>query len=94
MVGWAVLPVPSPERQLEWAGFFPWVREMTARFGPAMSIDPLGYFTSPGSYTPRRLVAYRLSDGQAQTIVDAPDDAASPASQMRSDRLWLRGGPR
>ncbi|WP_284618542.1 alpha/beta hydrolase family protein [Aquabacterium humicola] len=89
---WAVLPVPTPQRQLEWAGMFPWVREMTARFGPAVSIDPLGYFTSPGSYIPRRLVAYRLSDGSAQAIVDAPDDAASPASQMRSDRLWLRDG--
>jgi hypothetical protein len=89
---WAVLPVPSPERQLEWAGLFPWVKQLTSRFGPAMSIDPLGYFTSPGSYIPRRMVAFRLSDGQAQSIVDAPDDAASPSAQMRSDRFWQRGG--
>lgn len=89
---WAVLPVPSPERQLEWAGVFPWVKQLTARFGPAMSIDPLGYFTSPGSYIPRRMVAYRLADGLAQTVVEAPDDAASPVAQMRSDRLWQPGG--
>jgi dipeptidyl aminopeptidase/acylaminoacyl peptidase len=88
---WAVLPVPAPERQMEWARVYPWVKQLTARFGPAMSIDPLGYFTSPGSYIPRRMIAYRLSDGGAQMIVDAPDDAATAFSQMRSDRLWQRG---
>lgn len=88
---WAVLPVPSPERQMEWAAGFPWVKELTARFGPAMSLDPLSYFTYPASYIPRQMVAYRLSDGRAQTIVDAPDDAATTTSQARSDRLWQRG---
>ena len=63
-----------------------------ARFGPAVTIDPIGYFSRPNAYIARRLVAYRLADGSAHEVVDAPDDAVPGGMQLRSDRLWQGKG--
>lgn len=89
---WALVPRYEPERQLEWGLQYPLVAEATSKFGPALMTDPLRYFSRPGGYVARRLVAYRLSDGREQTVVDAPDDSLPAAGQARSDRLWQRGG--
>lgn len=89
---WALLPHFEPERQLAWSELYPLIAQTHARAGHALSTDPLGYFSRPGSYVVRRLVAYRLDDGQAQTVVDAPDDSLPATGQMREDRLWQAGG--
>jgi dipeptidyl aminopeptidase/acylaminoacyl peptidase len=89
---WAVLSRYRPERQLEWARQFPMVADTMARIGPAQSIDPLHYFSRPSSYVARQWVAYRLSDGREQAVVDAPDDALPGGGQIRSDRLWQSDG--
>ncbi|MBE0547977.1 MAG: hypothetical protein IH627_10070, partial [Rubrivivax sp.] len=89
---WALVPRYEPGRQLVWGRQYPLVAESTARFGPALTTDPLGYFSRPGAYVVRRLVAYRLSDGREQTVVYAPDDSLPAAGQARSDRIWQGGG--
>lgn len=89
---WALLPRYEPGRQLTWAGQYPLVAELTKLAGPSLSIDPIGYFSRPRNYVPRRLVAYRLADGHEQAVVDAPDDANPGVGQARSDRLWQRSG--
>jgi len=93
---WALLPRFEPERQLAWSRQYPLVAESNAKWGHALTTDPLGYFSRPGSYVVRRLVAYSLADGLAddreQTVVDAPDDSLPATGQMRSDRLWQDGG--
>jgi dipeptidyl aminopeptidase/acylaminoacyl peptidase len=86
---WALLPRYEPSRQLAWGQAYPLVREATARLGQGLGIDPRGYFTGMSRFVPRRLVAFRLSDGAQQPVVDAPDDTfAGP----RPDTLWQRGG--
>lgn len=89
---WALVPRFEPERQLAWGRQYPLVAETTAKSGPALTTDPLGYFSRPGSYVVRRLVAYRLADGREQAVVDAPDDSLPANGQMRTDRLWQDGG--
>ena len=89
---WALLHRYEPERQLEWARRYPLVADAIARFGPAVTIDPLRYFSRPGGYLARRLVAYRLSDGKEQAVLDAPDDALPGGPQLRADRLWQGRG--
>ena len=89
---WALVPRYEPERQLAWGQQYPLVAEATARFGTALATDPLGYFSRPGGYVARRLVAYRLSDGREQTVVDAPDDSLPATGQARADRLWQGQG--
>jgi dipeptidyl aminopeptidase/acylaminoacyl peptidase len=89
---WALVPRYEPERQLAWGQQYPLVAQATARFGSALTTDPLNYFSRPGGYVARRLVAYRLADGREQTVVDAPDDSLPAGAQARSDRLWQRGG--
>ena len=89
---WALVPRYEPGRQLDWARQYPLVAEAQSRFGPALTIDPLHYFSRPGGYVARRMVAYRLSDGHEQSVVDAPDDSLPAAGQARSDRLWQGGG--
>jgi dienelactone hydrolase len=88
---WLLLPRYEPERQVAWGRAYPQVAEATRLYGPSLTSDPLGYYSRPMSYVPRRLVAYRLTDGQARPVVDAPDDAV-PGSQLRPDRLWQDGG--
>jgi len=87
---WAVLPVPVPERQVAWTNDYPFVGQQTSSFGPAAKRDPLRYFTPPSWWVPRRMVAYRLSDGKAQVVVDAPGDAPTGLDQQRPDRLWQK----
>lgn len=88
---WLVLPRYEPGRQLAWAEQYPPIAETTAKFGPSIAMDPLGYFSRPTSYVPRRHVAYRLADGLERVVVDAPDDSVA-ANQLRTDRLWMDGG--
>jgi dipeptidyl aminopeptidase/acylaminoacyl peptidase len=89
---WALLPRHEPQRQLEWARRYPLVEELALRYGPSLSIDPQSYFSRPSGYVVRRMVAYRLADGHAQTVFDAPDDALPGGGQRRLDRLWQDGG--
>lgn len=89
---WALVPRYEPGRQLEWGSRYPHVAAATARAGPSASMDPLGYFSRPVGYLPRRLLAYRLADGHAQAVVDAPDDSVAGLSQVRPDRLWQGSG--
>ena len=88
---WALLPRYEPSRQIAWGEQYPLVADATRRYGPSLSLDPLGYYSRPFSYIARRLVAYRLADGRMQGVVDAPDDSLQ-SNQLRSDRLWQRGG--
>ena len=88
---WALLPRYEPDRQLAWARQYPQVAEATAKYGPSLTFDPLGYSSRPYSYVTRRVVAYRLADGKEQAVVDAPDDSL-PNNRSRTDRLWQRGG--
>ena len=89
---WALLHRWEPHRQSVWARQYPLVAAVTG-LGPSQQIDPLAYFSHPEGYVPRRLVAYRLSDGHEQAVVDAPDDAfRSVTQQLRADRIWQADG--
>ena len=89
---WALLPRYEPGRQLAWGKWYPLVAELTAKVGPALLQDPLSYYTRPYSYIPRRLVAYRLSDGFERNVVDAPDDVYPGSGQTRADQVWREDG--
>lgn len=89
---WAVLPRYEASRQIEWAGRYPSVAAVGATDGPSAQQDPSGYYSRPHSYVPRLHLAYRLADGEPQVVVDAPDDARPGGNQLRTDRLWQRGG--
>jgi len=89
---WALLPHYEPARQLSWAARYPLVAGLTTRIGPSLRIDPLGYFSRPSGYVVRRMLAWRLDDGQPQTVLDAPDDALPGGGQRRMDRLWQGDG--
>ncbi|MGM9484941.1 alpha/beta hydrolase family protein [Roseateles sp. NT4] len=88
---WVVLPRYESGRQLAWAQQYPLIAEATAKYGPSLTQDPLGYFSRPMSYVTRRFIAFRLVDGQEQVVLDAPDDSLQ-TNQLRTDRLWLDGG--
>lgn len=89
---WAVLPAYERDRAQAWRQRYPLLDEVTKVYGPAMKMDPLGYFIGASAYVPRRMVAWRLDDARAQTIVDAPDDALTGGGQSRRDKLWLSAG--
>jgi len=89
---WVLAPRYEPERQLAWARQYPIVADATARFGESFTDDPLGYFSLPLNYVVKRMVAYRVSDGREQPVLDAPDDAMPNGGQWRSDRVWQRNG--
>jgi dipeptidyl aminopeptidase/acylaminoacyl peptidase len=86
---WVLLPRYDRARQLAWGRQYPLVGDATARMGPAVTIDPLGYFVRPTRYVPRQLVAHRLSDGLERPVVDAPDDSIG---RPRTDLLWQGNG--
>ena len=88
---WAVLPRYEPDRQLAWGLKYPQVAAAAAEYGPSRALDPLGYYSRPYAYVPRRLIAYRLSDGKAQAVLDAPDDSLG-GNQGRTDRVWQGRG--
>lgn len=89
---WVLAPRYDAARHPIWVRHYPIVAQATARFARSLAVDPLGYFSRPLSYVPRRLVAYRVADGHEQDVLDAPDDAMTNASQWRSDRLWQGRG--
>lgn len=89
---WALLPRYEPERLAAWERQYPMIEELSRRFARSQQVDPLRYFSNPLSYVPRRMTAWRIDDGKEQTVVDAPDDALSGASQQRPDRLWQGSG--
>ena len=91
---WALLPHYEPERQLAWARQYPLVAALTEQIGTSSRIDPLGYFSRPSGYVPRRMRAWRLDDElpQPQPVLDAPDDALPGGAQRRVDRLWQGHG--
>ena len=89
---WALLPRHEPERLAAWARQYPLIASISKKFGRSQQVDPLQYFSTPMSYTPRRMMAWRLEDGREQTIVDAPDDSSSGGSLLRPDRLWQGTG--
>ena len=88
---WLLLPKYEPHRQLAWGKQYPPIADATAKYGPSVALDPLAYYSRPMSYVSRRIVAYRLADGQENAIVDAPDDSLQ-TNQLRTDRLWQDGG--
>ncbi len=88
---WAALPVIRPERVKQWEGEYAQIADAVAQSGGSRKLDPLSYFSTPTHYAPRSVVVYRLSDGAAQAIVDAPDDSTW-ANGLRTDRLWQRDG--
>lgn len=89
---WALLPRYEPDRQLAWGKQYPMMADLTAKIGPALLQDPLGYYMRSHSYVPRRLVAFRISDGFARDVVDAPDDAYPGTGQLRADQVWREDG--
>ncbi|GAP34299.1 hypothetical protein ISF6_4474 [Piscinibacter sakaiensis] len=88
---WAVIPRFEAEHHLTWAARYPLMAEVAAMAGPALAMDPRSYFVRPQQWLARRSVAYRLDDGAARPLVDAPDDA-SPANPSRVDAFWPAGG--
>lgn len=89
---WVLVPDYVPQAQARWAARYPIVATATERFSRSYTSDPLGYFSRPRAYVPRRMLAYRVAGGQVQTVLDAPDDTTTNATQWRSDRLWFDGG--
>jgi dipeptidyl aminopeptidase/acylaminoacyl peptidase len=86
---WALLPQDEPARSLEWINAYPLVKAETQRLGPGLLIDPLSYFTRPDNYVPMRLVAYRLDDGSARPVLDAPE---ASGNGHNAQFLWQAGG--
>lgn len=88
---WLLLPKYEPDRQIAWGAQYPKIAEATIKYGPSLTLDPLGYYSRPMSYVSRRHVAYRLADGWERPVVDAPDDSLGD-NQLRTDRLWQDDG--
>lgn len=89
---WALLPRYEPNRLDEWAHRYPLIADYQKRYARSQQVDPLQYFSRPSSYVPRRMTAWRLDDGQEQTVVDAPDAAAPGDEQSLALGLWQRAG--
>lgn len=89
---WAILPRWELPRLAAWERDYPRVAELSRQYASFTKVDPLAYFSAPLAYTPRRMVAWRLSDGKEQAILDAPDDATPGSAQLRPDRLWQGTG--
>lgn len=88
---WVLLPKEQTAHQVAWGKLYPRVAELNQRYGAAMVLDPLGYFSRPSSYVTRQMMLYRTRDGQARAVIEAPDDSA-PGIRHRTDRLWQNGG--
>jgi dipeptidyl aminopeptidase/acylaminoacyl peptidase len=85
---WALVPLGEPERQAGWIKDYPLVAEETQRIGPGLVIDPLSYFSRADNYAPMRLQAWRVSDGSARAVVDAPEGSGNGAWTRF---LWQQG---
>ena len=81
---WALLPRYEPARLDEWAHRYPLIADYLKRYSRSQLVDPLQYFSTPSSYVPRRMTAWRLDDGREQTVVDAPDAGAPGFSGRKS----------
>lgn len=89
---WALLPRWESERLKAWEQDYSRVAELSQSYGYARQNDPLGYFSTPNSYVPRRMVAWQLDDATEKTVLDTPDDALPGYPQLRSDRVWQGTG--
>lgn len=85
---WALVPFGEPDRQAGWIKDYPLVAEATRSLGPGLVIDPLSYFSRADSYVPMRLQAWRVSDGSARAVVDAPEGGANG---IWTQFLWQKG---
>jgi len=88
---WAALQILQPNRVQEWARKYSQIGTWAKRSAESRTLDPLSYFSVSSHYAPRSVIVYRLSDGQAQTVVDAPDDSTIWTNR-RTDRLWQSDG--
>lgn len=86
---WVLLPRDEPGRQAAWIKDYPLVAEGIRSLSFGRAIDPRSYFSRASTYAPMRLVAYRVADGSAQAVIDAPH-AGTPRTQPRL--LWQDGG--
>lgn len=89
---WALLPRYEPQRLAAWRRQYPLVEESAKTYAHSQQVDPLQYFSTPISYVPRRMTAWRLDDGAEHTVVDAPDDSQPGSGQLQPDRLWQGTG--
>ncbi|MFG6417259.1 prolyl oligopeptidase family serine peptidase [Roseateles sp. DC23W] len=89
---WAILPKFEVERVRDWRTQYPLLRQAAQVYGPSLTRDPLRYYSGPLAFAARRMVAWRLDDGRAQDILDAPDDARIGGGQTRHDRVWSPTG--
>lgn len=89
---WALLPRYEPARLDEWAHRYPLIADYLKRYSRSQLVDPLQYFSTPSSYVPRRMTAWRLDDGKEQTVVDAPDAGAPGEEQDLAIGLWQGAG--
>lgn len=89
---WALLPRWEPERLAAWSLQYPMVAEVSRTYGRSQQVDPLQYFSTAISYTPRRMTAWRLDDAIEQVVLDAPDDALPAGGQTPPNRLWQGTG--
>jgi dipeptidyl aminopeptidase/acylaminoacyl peptidase len=90
---WALLPrYEPPARTLAWSRQYPMVDELLKEYGSGLRTDPASYFSSPHTFAARRTTAWRLDDGQAQDVLDAPDDALPGSYQYRTDKIWQGSG--
>ena len=88
---WAALQKLQPDRVPEWSTKYSQIAAWAKRSAESRTLDPLSYFSVPSHYAPRSVIVYRLSDGEAQPVVDAPDDSTIWTNR-RTDRLWQGDG--
>ncbi|GAP38655.1 hypothetical protein ISF6_5208 [Piscinibacter sakaiensis] len=88
---WALIPRYEEARHLEWAARYPLMGETARNFGPALSLDPQGYFIRPRQWLARRNIVYGLDDASNRPVLDAPDDS-NPGTPSRVDTMWTARG--
>lgn len=92
---WAILPQYERERSPAWRQQYPLIDQVTKAHGPAMQMDPLGYFTGSTAYAARRMVAWRLDDAAAFVAAggsEGIDGAIKLLERWVASRLGLREG--
>ena len=89
---WALLHRHELDHLATWERQYPMVAEISKELDRGPQVDPLRYFSGTMNYVPRVTVAWRLDDGMAQTVLEAPDDTLPGAYQMLRHSLWLGRG--
>jgi dipeptidyl aminopeptidase/acylaminoacyl peptidase len=90
---WALLPrYETAARTRAWEREYPMVAALSKLFDLSRTADPQSYYSSPQSYSARRMTAWRLEDGKEQAVLDAPDDATPGRGPERRDRIWQGNG--